>query len=127
MSRQLIAIVVSSVLVIGHWSTSAMSAPIVRPRGQTGDVRTAASNNQSPLPPGTAAGIKQAQAWQIDPLLGVGMVVVVFLLGVLLLNENDGDDHGSVASTTGTNWNEDKTISPWPERDVKVYFAEELP
>jgi hypothetical protein len=102
MSRQSMAIFVSSVLAFADWSTTAMSAPILRPSEQTGVMRTAASKNQSPLPPGTAAGIKQAQAWQIDPLLGVGMVVGVFLLGVLLLNENDGDDHGSVASTTGT-------------------------
>ena len=102
MSRQLMAVFVSSVLAFGNWSTNAMPTPIVRQNGQTGVMRTAASKNQSPLPPGTAAGIKQAQAWQIDPLLGVGMVVGVFVLGVLLLNENDGDDHGSVASTTGT-------------------------
>jgi hypothetical protein len=100
MSRRLMVTLISSLLVFGNWSTGAISAPSVSESGQTGISRTSASNNQSPLPPGTAAGIKQAQGWQIDPWLGVGIVVGVFLIGVLLLHDDD-DDHGSVG-TTGT-------------------------
>lgn len=102
MSRQLMAILLSSALVFGNLSTSAMSTPLVRNSGQTDVVQTAAfNNNQSPLPPGTAAGIKQAQSSQIDPLLAIGIVVGIFLVGVLLLHDDDDDD-GPVGTTTGT-------------------------
>jgi hypothetical protein len=93
MLRQLMASLVSSALVLGSVSTNAVSAP----------APTAASTkNRSPLPPGTAAGIKQAQGSQIDPLLAGGIVVGIFAVAVLLIGDNDDDDDGAT-TTTGTN------------------------
>jgi hypothetical protein len=56
--------------------------------------------NQSPLPPGGAAGIKQAQGSEIDPLLAGGIVAGIFLVGVLLIGDNDDDDNGVATTTT---------------------------
>jgi hypothetical protein len=91
MWRQLMASLVSSVLLLGSLSTSALSAP----------VQAAAPTNQSPLPPGSAAGIKQAQGSQVDPLLAGGIVVGIFVVAALLIGDNDDDDNGPI--TTGTN------------------------
>lgn len=88
MLRQLLAVLVSSAFVLGSVSTGALSGP---------------ARNQSPLPPAGAAGIKQAQGEQIDPLLASGIVVGIFLIGVLLIGDNDDDDDGTATTTTGTN------------------------
>ena len=95
MLRQLMAVLVSSALVFGSVSTTAMSAPM-----QT----SASIKNQSPLPPGGAAGIRQAQGSQIDPLLAIGIVAGLFLVGVLLIGDSTDDDNNGVTttSTTGT-------------------------
>lgn len=95
MSRNLMAILVSSALVFGNISTSAWSAS-----AGADPVRThAPANNQPPLPPGGAAGIKQAQGNDDGPLLGIAVVVGLFIAGVLLLDDDDDDD---TTSTTGT-------------------------
>jgi hypothetical protein len=93
MSRKLMAILVSSVFALGTVSTTALSAP-----GQTAP----SAKNQSPLPAGRAAGIKQAQGAQVDPLLAGGIVAGIFIIGALLLEDDDDDDDGS-PTTTGTN------------------------
>jgi import receptor subunit TOM6-like len=99
MSRKLISILVSSALVFGTVSTSAWSAP-AGSAAQTQAVQTVApANNQSPLPPGGAAGIEQAQGFQDSPWFGIGVIVGLFVLGVLLLQDDDDDD---TTSTTGT-------------------------
>ena len=82
MSRQLMAILVSSALVFGS-VTNAVAAPA----------------NTSPLPAGQAAGIKQAQASQIDPLLALGIVTAIFIAGVLLIGDSTDDDDASPATT----------------------------
>jgi hypothetical protein len=92
MLRQLMASLVSSALVLGSVSTSALSAPVPA---------AAPAKNQSPLAPGRAAGIKQAQGSQIDPLLAGGIVVGIFVIAALLIGDNDDDDDGP--TTTGTN------------------------
>ena len=100
MSRKLMAILVSSALVFGTVSTSAWSAPSGSSAVQAQAVQTAApANNQSPLPPGGVAGIKQAQGFQDSPWFGIGVIVGLFVLGVLLLQDDDDDD---TTSTTGT-------------------------
>ena len=99
MSRQLMAILVSSALVFGS-VTSAVSAP-ARITGQTDVVQTAAPMNHAPLPAGGSAGIKQAQATEINPALAIGIVAGLFLLGVLLIGDNDDDDDDG-PTTTGT-------------------------
>jgi len=52
----------------------------------------------SPLPPGGAAGVKQAQGadWN-GPLIGAAVTGGIFLAMLLLI---DGDDTGPVTSTT---------------------------
>jgi len=62
------AILLSNALVFASVSTSALSAPLMRNGEPTDVVRTnVPNNNQSPLPPGTAAGIKQAQGYEVSP------------------------------------------------------------
>ena len=92
MLRQLMPGLVSSALVLGSVSTSALSAPVQA---------AGPAKNQSPLAPGRAAGIKQAQGSQIDPLLAGGIVVGIFVVAALLIGDNDDDDDGP--TTTGTN------------------------
>jgi len=91
MLRQLMASLVSSALVFGNVSTSALSAPVQA---------AAPTKNQSPLPPGRAAGIKQAQGSQIDPLLAGGIVVGIFAVAALLIGDSDDDDDGATTTTT---------------------------
>ena len=74
MLRKLMASLVSSALALG----SVLSAPVQA---------AAPTKNQSPLPPGRAAGIKQAQGSQIDPLLAGGIVVGIFAVAVLLIGQ----------------------------------------
>ena len=93
MSRKLMAILVSSTLVFGNFTTSAWSAPAKFSA-------TSAVTNQSPLPPGGAAGIRQAQGEGIEPWAAIAIVAGIFLVGVLLLHEDDDDT--SSPSTTGT-------------------------
>jgi len=93
MLRQLMAGLVSSALVLGSVSTSVLSAPVQA---------AAPTKNQSPLPPGRAAGIKPAQGSQIDPLLAGGIVIGIFAIAALLIGDNDDDD-GATPTTPGTN------------------------
>ena len=100
MSRRLMAIFVSTALVFGSVATNALSAP-VRTTGQTDLVQASAAIDKAPLPAGHAAGIKQAQAMKIDPLIAIAVVAGVFLLGVLLIGDSTDDDD-ETAPTTGT-------------------------
>jgi len=92
MSRQFMSILLSSILVFGSVTTSAFSAPVTTGTAQT-------RPNQSPLPAGGAAGIKEAQGFD-NPLLALGIVAGIFLIGVLLLHDDDDDNDGP--ATTGT-------------------------
>jgi hypothetical protein len=85
MLRRLMAALVSTALVFGAVGPGAFGAP---------------SKNQSPLPPGQAAGIRQAQGGQVDPLLAGGIVVGVFVIAALLIGDNDDDHEGGTATTT---------------------------
>ena len=92
MSRKLMAILVSSALAFGSVSTSAWSAT----EGQAQAVQTVDSaKNQSPLPPGGAAGIKQAQGFEDSPWLGLGLVAAVVVIAWILLDDDDDDDSSS--------------------------------
>jgi len=98
MSRKLMAMLVSSAMVFGSVSTSAWSATDVSPKTQA--VQTAGSTkNQSPLPAGGAAGIKQAQGVEDSPWLGLGLVAAAVIIAWVLLDDDDGDDD----SSSGTN------------------------
>jgi len=100
MSRKLMAILVSSALASGTVSTGAWSAPTGSSAVEAQAVQTIApANNPSPLPPGGAAGIKEAQGFQDSPWFGISVVVGLFIVGVLLLQDDDDDE---TTSTTGT-------------------------
>jgi len=101
MSRKLMAMLVSSALVFGSVSTSAWSATDTVGATQAQTVQTADSpKNFSPLPPGGAAGIKQAQGIEDSPWLGLGIVAGIVIIAWVLLDDNDDDDE---APSTGTN------------------------
>ena len=94
MSRKLMAMLVSSAMVFGSVTTTAWSATDVSPK--THAVQTAdAAKNQSPLPAGGAAGIKQAQGIEDSPWLGLGLVAAVVVIAWVLLDDDDGDDDSS--------------------------------
>jgi hypothetical protein len=100
MSRKLTALLASGALVFVSVGASAWSAPAGSVPVQTQPLqRAAASSNPSPLSPGGAAGIKQAQGFGDSPWLGIGVVVGLFVAGVLLLDDDDDDDGGT---STGT-------------------------
>jgi len=105
MSRRFVAILISSALVFGNVSTSAWSASSSSSTVRTEAVQTVApATNKSPLAPGAAAGIKEAQGYnQIEPWAAIAIVAGIFLVGVLLIGDNDDDDHTTSTSTTGTN------------------------
>ena len=93
MSRKLMAMLVSSALVFGSVSTSALSATDTAGANQ--------AQNSSPLPPGGAAGIKEAQGIENSPWLGLGIVAgIVIIAWVLLDDDDDDEDEGP---STGTN------------------------
>jgi hypothetical protein len=95
------AMLVSSALVFGSVSTSAWSATDTVGATQAQTVQTAESpKNVSPLPPGGAAGIKQAQGIEDSPWLGLGIVAGIVIIAWVLLDDNDDDDE---APSTGTN------------------------
>ena len=98
MPRKLMAILISSALVFGNISTSAWSADATA-KVETQAASTIAAKNQSPLPPGGAAGIKQAQGYEDGPWLGIGLLVGLFVLGVILLDDEDDDESTSTTST----------------------------
>jgi len=99
MSRKLMAMLVSSALVFGSVSTSAWSATDSANAIQTQTVQAADTKNFSPLPPGGAAGIKEAQGYEDSPWLGIGIVAAIVIVAWILLDDDD-DDEGT---STGTN------------------------
>ena len=94
MSRKMMAVLVSAALAFSSISTSAWSAG--EPTKQTTQTSVATKNqakNQAPLPPGGAAGIKQAQGeGDNSALILGGLIVGSILLAILLTNDDDGTD-----------------------------------
>ena len=97
MSRKLMAMLVSSTLILGSISTSAWSAPDTAGATQA---QTAVQTNFSPLPPGGAAGIKEAQGIEDSPWLGIGIVAAIVIVAWILLDDDDDEEE---APSTGTN------------------------
>jgi hypothetical protein len=100
MSRKLMAMLVSSALVFGSVSTSAWSATDSVGATQTQAAQSADSKNLSPLPPGGAAGIKEAQGIEDSPWLGLGIVAAIIAVAWILIDDDDNDNE---TPTTGTN------------------------
>ena len=94
MSRKLMAMLVSSALAFGSVTTSAWSA--------TDSAGATPTQNSSPLPPGGAAGIKEAQGIENSPWLGLGIVAGIVIIAWVLLDDGDDDDDDE-APSTGTN------------------------
>jgi hypothetical protein len=101
MSRKLMVLLVSSALVFGNVSTSAWAASDTSNTMQAQTVQTAdPAKNISPLPPGAAAGIKQAQGeWENSPWVGLGLVAAIVIIAWILLDDDDEDEE---TPTTGT-------------------------
>ena len=98
MSRKLIAILVSSTLVWWNVSTSAWSANVASSAVRPQAVQTVrGANNVAPLPPGTAAGINEAQGSE-RVLLGFGLAAAFLAIAWLVLD----DDTTSTGTSTGT-------------------------
>ena len=84
MPHKLIAVLLSTVVMIGSLNT-ASSAPNANPAPSNSVPKT-----QSPLPPGGAATIKQAQETQTSgPLLGAAVTGGIFLAMLLLVQGED--------------------------------------
>jgi len=100
MSRKLIAVLVSSALALGTVGTSAWAAG--EPTKQAVQTSVAAKN-ESPLPAGAAAGIKQAQGAGDNSALILGGLIVGSIVLAILLTEDDDDAGGGPITGTGTN------------------------
>ena len=96
MVRALLATLIVSALVLSAWSATAAAS-----RVRTEAARTAAAvTNQSPLPPGEAAGIKQAQGLEGDSYwLQAGLVIGAFIIIYVLMGIDDSDE--ATTTTTG--------------------------
>ena len=97
MSRKLMAVLLSSALVFGNVSTSAWSATdsVNGAAVQTSDI----VGNQAPLPPGGAAGIKEAQGIENSPWIGIGLVALFVVVAWVLLDDDDEEDDDSTPGT----------------------------
>lgn len=84
MWRQLLTVLLLSIVMIGSLDTawSAPNANLATPNS--------VQKNESPLPPGGAAGIKQAQGtdWS-GPLIGAAVTGGIFLAILLLVQDED--------------------------------------
>ena len=96
MSRKMMAVLVSTAMAFSSIGPSAWAAG--EPTKQT--TQTAAKN-QSPLPAGGAAGIKQAQGGGDNSALILGGLIVGSIVLAILLVDNGDDDNNSGPPTTG--------------------------
>lgn len=104
MVRKMAALLVSSAVLVGGmnaaWAQGAAAAPASTTINAAPNVRT--DGNSTPLPPGGAAGIRQAQgggetAWHI---VGLGFLGAVVLAMIFVGNDEDDE---AVATTTTSN------------------------
>jgi hypothetical protein len=95
MSRKMMAVLVSTAMAFSSIGTSAWSAG--EPAKQT---TQSAAKNQSPLPAGGAAGIKQAQGGGDNSALILGGLIVGSIVLAILLVDDSDDDNNSGPPTT---------------------------
>ena len=85
-----LGVLVSIALVLSSISVSAQTAP--PKQDQTAAATSAdASKNQSPLPPGGAAGVQEAQGLGTNELLIIGGVILVGVLVAVLLSQSNSE------------------------------------
>jgi hypothetical protein len=86
MVRKMVALLVSGAVLIGGMNAALAQGPSAQPAGTS-------STNSTPLPPGGAAGIRQAQgggetAWNI---IGLGFLGAVVLAMIFIGNDEDDE------------------------------------
>ena len=92
--------IVLAVLVSGAFVFSGLTAASAQEKA-TATPASAASAVNAPLPPGKAAGIKQAQAQRNNLRNFIPFAVVGGLAVLVVVSGNDDDD--STTTTTGSN------------------------
>jgi hypothetical protein len=97
MVRKMVALLVSSAVLVGGMNAALAQGASAQPASTA--MSTKADGNSTPLPPGGAAGIRQAQGggetiWNIVGLSFLGGVVLA-----MIFVGNDEDDE-TVATTT---------------------------
>ena len=98
MSRKMMAVLVSTAMAFSSLGTSAWSAG--EPAKQT---TQSAAKNQSPLPAGGAAGIKQAQGDGDNSALILGGLIVGSIILAILITDGGGEDNSGPPTAPGTN------------------------
>jgi hypothetical protein len=89
MPRTLLATLIVSALVLNTWSATAATRTV--PTGAVGTV--GAASNRSALPPGRAAGIKEAQGIESDSYWRqAAWVIGAFVLVGILMGIDDSDE-----------------------------------
>ena len=97
MFRTLLASLIVSALMLGAWSATAATST-ARTEAVVGTV--APASHQVPLPPGGAAGIKEAQGIESDSYwLQTGLVIGAFVVVWVLMGIDDSDE--ATTTTTG--------------------------
>ncbi len=101
MVRKMVALLVSGAVLVGGMNAALAQGVSAQPAGTTQSAK--ADGNSAPLPPGGAAGIRQAQGggetiWNIIGLGFLGGVVLA-----MIFVGNDEDDEEVPTTTTSTN------------------------
>jgi hypothetical protein len=99
MVRKMVALLVSSAVLVGGINAALAQGASPQPAGTAVSTNAKADGNSTPLPPGGAAGIRQAQGggdtvWHI---IGLGFLGGVVLAMIFVGNDEDGE---TVATTT---------------------------
>lgn len=90
---------VSAAVLFGGVSTASAQSGLVSSGTKAPQ---SASKNAGPLPPGNAAGIRQAQGSSTNDWILIGGGILVGA-GILVLVAGGGNDNSTPATTTGTN------------------------
>ena len=89
MPTPLLAILVVSGLLLNTWSAAAASSPVLTQTTES----VGAASNRSALPPGGAAGIKEAQGIESGSYWReAGLVIGAFVIVWLLAGIDDSDE-----------------------------------
>jgi hypothetical protein len=99
MVRKMVALLVSSAVLVGGINAALAQGASPQPAGTAVSTNAKADGNSTPLPPGGAAGIRQAQGggdtvWHI---IGLGFLGGVVLAMIFVGNDEDDE---TVATTT---------------------------
>lgn len=101
MVRKMVALLVSGAVWVGGMNAALAQAGSAQPENKAPSISAVQTGNSTPLPPGGAAGIRQAQGggetvWNIIGLGFLGAVV----LAMIFVGNDEGPD---AVTTTATN------------------------